>query len=173
VVATAILLFAAGFETTTNLIGNGVHALVSHPDQLADLRGDPAGVPSAVEEILRWDSPVQVNGRVALAATQVAGEAIDEGELVLCLQGAANRDPDRFDDPDRFNVRRDQGPPLSFGSGIHHCLGAGLARAEADVVLRALLARFASIEATDPAPPHKAGLTLRGFSQLRVRVSPT
>jgi cytochrome P450 len=172
VVATAILLFAAGFETTTNLIGNGLLALLSHPEQMAVLRADPEGTPVAVEEILRWDSPVQLNGRVALEPAVVAGQDLQPGDWVMCLQGSANRDPERFSEPERFDVRRDEGAPLSFGNGIHYCLGAGLARAEGDVVLRGLLDRFVAIEALDPNPPWRSGLTLRGLAELPVRVTP-
>jgi cytochrome P450 len=172
VVATALLLFAAGFETTTNLIGNGLHALLSHPEQMAALRTHPDDAPAAVEEILRWDSPVQLNGRVALAPAFVAGHDLQPGDWVMCLQGAANRDPGRFSEPESFDVRRDGGAPLSFGNGIHYCLGAGLARAEGDVVLRALLNRFVAIEPLDPNPPWRSGLTLRGLAELPVRVTP-
>lgn len=170
VIATSILLFAAGFETTTNLIGNGLWALLSHPDQLARLRADAGLTASAVEEILRFDSPVQVNARSALGPAEVAGEPLAEEDVVICLQGAANRDPERFPDPDRFDIARDDGPPLSFGSGIHHCLGAGLARMEGQVVFRSLADRFHTIEPLVEQPEQRAGLTLRGLASLPVRV---
>jgi cytochrome P450 len=172
IVATAILLFAAGFETTTNLIGNGVHALLSNPDQLQRLRDEPDLTHTAVEEVLRYDSPVQLNGRSCLEATTIAGVPIDEGDFVICLQGAANHDPGHWTQPERFDVGRHEGPPLSFGSGIHHCLGAGLARAEGDVVFRRVLERFSTITPLDPDPPRKTGLTLRGIATLPVEVVP-
>jgi cytochrome P450 len=171
VIATAILLFAAGFETTTNLIGNGLWALLSNPDQLERLRADTGLVGSTVEEILRFDSPVQVNGRSALVEAEIAGEPLAKEDFVICLQGAANRDPDRFPDPERFDIGRDQGPPLSFGSGIHHCLGAGLARMEGQVVFKALVERFATIDALVDEPEQRTGLTLRGLAALPVRVA--
>jgi len=171
VVATAILLFAAGFETTTNLIGNGLWAFLSHPDQLERLRSEPGLVASAVEEVLRFDSPVQVNGRSALTAAHVAGEPLAADDFVICLQGAANRDPDRFPDPDRFDIGRDNGPPLSFGSGIHHCLGAALARMEGQVVFRRLVERFSRIDPLVEQPEQRTGLTLRGLATLPVSVA--
>jgi cytochrome P450 len=169
-IVSAILMFAAGFETTTNLIGNGVAALCRHPDQLARLRRDPALVPAAVEEILRWDSPVQLDGRSALVDADIAGQAVKAGQRVVTILGAANHDPTHFTDPGRFDVTRDEGPPLSFGSGIHHCLGANLARAEGQVVLAGLLERFDRIEVTAPLV-NRQRLTLRGYESVPVRVA--
>src|ERR1700681_1232236 len=122
VISTAILLFAAGFETTTNLIGNGLLALLRHPDQLASLRSsvaDAQAVQRAVEELLRWDSPVQLDGRMALRDVEIADQMIAPGEDVMTLLGAANRAPRRFADPETLDLGRDDGPPMSFGSGIH------------------------------------------------------
>jgi cytochrome P450 len=170
VIATSILLFAAGFETTTNLIGNGLLALLRHPDQLAELRGAPDLAASAVEEILRWDSPVQVNARTALEPAEVAGEAVDPGQMVLILQGAANRDPDRFDDPEAFVIARPDNSPISFGGGAHHCLGAPLARLEGEIVFSALARRFADIELATDQLEWRPGITLRGLAALPVKV---
>jgi cytochrome P450 len=172
ITTTAILLFAAGFETTTNLIGNGLLALLTHPDQMERLRADPSLVPRAVEELLRWDSPVQINLRTALEDTEVAGEAVAAGQSVLILQGSANRDPERFPAADRLDVGRDDNVPLSFGWGAHHCLGAGLARLEGEVVFTALIRRFAAIELVDPAPAWRPGLLFRGLSTLPTRLTP-
>jgi cytochrome P450 len=170
-IANVILLFAAGFETTTNLIGNGVVALCSHPAELARLRADRSLLPSAVEEILRFESPVQVDGRMALVDTTLPdGSAVAAGETALTLLGAANRDPLRFDEPDRFDVGRQDNVPLSFAWGIHHCLGAGLARAEGAAVFGALLDRFPTIEVLDDPPRWRQSLTLRGLEGLRVRL---
>src|SRR5690606_18506860 len=127
----SLLLFAAGFETTTNLIGNGTFHLLGHPDQLAVLREDPSLLPNAVEELLRFDGSILLSGRTALEDIEVAGHAIPSGSAIVTILGAANRDPDRYEDPDRLDVRRRDVEPLSFGSGIHYCLGANLARAEA------------------------------------------
>lgn len=171
VIATAILLFGAGFETTTNLIGNGLLALLRHPDQMRMLRADPALGPSAVEELLRYDSPVQVNSRTALEAAEVKGEPVEAGQILLILQGAANRDPARFADPDQLDVTRRDNVPLSFGWGAHHCLGAPLARLEGDVVFGAVLRRFPRIELAADHLEWKPGITLRGLASLPVEVA--
>jgi cytochrome P450 len=168
-VATAILLFAAGFETTSNLIGNGLLALLRHPDQLRRLRQDRSLLRPAVEELLRYDSPVQVNGRAVYEDIEVAGMRMEAGSTVLTLLGAANRDPARFSEPDRLDVGRAEGAPISFGSGIHFCLGAALARLEGQVVLDRLLDRFGTIELLDPQPRIRDSLTLRGLTELPVR----
>jgi cytochrome P450 len=168
-IATAILLFAAGFETTTNLIGNGLYALLQHPGELGRVRNDRGLVPLAVEELLRWDSPVQVDGRAVFADVEVGGQVVPAGATVLTLLGAANRDPSHWTEPNRFDVSRDEGPPMSFGSGIHYCLGASLARVEGQVVFDRLLARFPHWEyALDGPPPRRDSLTLRGLQELPV-----
>ncbi len=167
-ISTAILLFAAGFETTTHLIGNGLLALLRHPDQLARLRADRSLVRPAVEELLRYDSPVQIAARTAYEDLSIGGQRIDAGGLVLAMLGAANRDPARFADPERFDVARDEGPPMSFGGGIHFCLGAALARLEGQIVLDRLLDRFGVMELIG-VPAHRDSLTLRGLVDLRVR----
>jgi cytochrome P450 len=169
VIAVAMLLFAAGFETTTNLIGNGVGALLHHPHQMEELWADPALLPTAVEEILRWDSPVQLDVRNALGPAEVAGESVDTGARVVTLLGAANRDPAHFTDPDRFDVTRDEGPPMSFGSGIHYCLGANLARAEGQEVFGSLIGHCRSIE-LDGDLVRRNRVTLRGYRAVPVRV---
>ena len=168
VAVTVSLIYAAGFETTMNLIGNMVHTLLRHPDQLARLRADRSLVPSAVDEVLRFQPPVQIDGRYVRADTEIGGHTIPEGHGVLTLLGAANRDPAAVDDPDRFDVGRSEVPMLSFGSGIHYCLGAALARLEGQVVLQALLDRFASWTPLDDNPPWKRRLTLRGLATLPV-----
>lgn len=174
VISTAILLFAAGFETTTNLIGNGLWALLRHPDQLTDLRAsadDPPAVQRAVEELLRWDSPVQLDGRMALRPTEIEGQPIAPGELVMTLLGAANRDPRRFRDPETLDLTRDEGAPMSFGSGIHYCLGAALARLEGQVCFGRLLTRF-DISQGAGGIEHRDSITLRGLARLPVELHP-
>lgn len=171
-VATAILLFGAGFETTTNLIGNGLFALLHHPDQFGRLRSDPGLVPAAVEEMLRFDSPVQIDVRTALEPADVAGHPVEQGTPVVTFLGAANRDPELFAEPDRFDAGRADNHPLSFGWGIHHCLGAHLARAEGQVVFDRLLERFSSIELAGPEPRWRPSVTLRGLDHLHVEVMP-
>jgi cytochrome P450 len=168
--ATAFLLFLAGFVTTTNLIGNGLLALLRHPREMERLWDDGSLVASAVEEMLRYDSPVQMIGRDVLQASELEGVALAPGQTVVGLLGAANRDPERFADPDRFDVGRADNHPLSFGLGIHHCLGAPLARAEGQIVFGRLRERFAGIELLDPEPQVVGGF-LRGLRSLRVRVT--
>jgi cytochrome P450 len=171
VVSTAILLFAAGFETTTNLLGNGLLALLENPQQREDWRSNPAIAPSAVEELLRFDSPVQFNLRTALEPAELVGEPLVRGDHVVVLQGAANRDPNHFEDPDRLDLRRADNVPLSFGWGAHHCIGAPLARMEGEIAFNALLARFPSLEILDTEPHWRQSFTLRGLTELRLRVS--
>ena len=170
VIGTAILLFAAGFETTTNLIGNGLLALLRHPDQLERWRSDPTLARTGVEELLRWDSPVQLNGRTALVPAEVAGQHLDPGDFVTILAAGANRDPARFADPEVLDIGRADNAALSFGSGIHHCLGAALARMEGEVVFTSLLDRFGTIELAVDEPERRPTLVLRGLASLPVRV---
>jgi cytochrome P450 len=170
-VATVSLLFFAGFVTTTNLIGNGLLALLQHPAELARLWADGGLVTTAVEEMLRYDSPVQLLIRTVLEPVAVANVQLRPGESVIALVGAANRDPERFADPDRFDVGRRDNQPLSFGAGIHHCLGAPLARLEGQVVFGRLRERFASIELLDGDPARTSGL-LRGLRSLPVQMHP-
>lgn len=172
--ANIILLYAAGFETTSNLIGNGLRAFLHHPDQLQRVRAQPELVGSAVMEVLRWDSPVQVNGRTALETTDLFGDTVPRGTTTMILQGAGNRDPEVYPEPDVFDVGRFASgtapQPLSFGWGAHHCLGAHLARAEGEEVFRALFGRFESIELV--AEPHyRQSVTLRGLDALQVSFS--
>jgi len=164
---TAALLFAAGFETTTHLLGNAVVALLARPDQLPSLRQGDDAAATAVEELLRFDSPVQISGRMALADADVAGVPVGAGQRVVAYLGAANRDPARFPNPDRLDLRRPGVLPLSFGGGIHYCLGAALARLEAQVALPALFARFPDL-ALAGSPRRREGLTLRGYLSLPV-----
>ena len=163
-----LLLLGAGFETTVNLIGNGASLLFANRDQLAGLQADPGGWPNAVEEVLRYDSPVQVTVRVARQRTEVAGIQVPEGRAVLLMLGAANRDPDVFGDPDRFDVTRaDARLHLAFSAGIHYCLGAQLARLEASVALQTLFERFPDLQPAG-APVRRATRVLHGFERLPV-----
>lgn len=170
ILAVANLLFAAGAETTTNLIGNGLNALFDNPDQLDRLWADPELVPTAVDEILRYDSPVQLDGRVALTDAEACGVRFSEGDRLLTLLGAANRDPSHFDDPDRFDVGRQGEPVMSFASGIHYCLGANLARVEGQEVFAGLIRRFERIEAAGERP-YRPSLVLRGLATCPVSVT--
>ncbi len=161
------LLFAAGHETTVNLLGNGLLALYRNRDQLEILRADRSLLPGAVEELLRYDSSVQMSGRCALEDVEVAGVTIPAGHQVLTVLGAANRDERVFEDPDALNVRRPGVKPLSFGGGIHFCLGAQLARLEAVEALGVLFDRLPDLELSAlDTPDWKDTITLRGVNTL-------
>jgi cytochrome P450 len=161
------VLFGAGHETTTNLIGNGLLALHRHRDQWERLKADPSLIPNAVEELLRYDSSVQITGRVTNAEVEIGGVTLGATENVIALLGAANHDPAQYQDPDRLDVGRANVRPLSFGGGIHYCLGAQLARLEAELVFTALVERLPNIELPEKdAPAWRRSFTLRGLSKL-------
>jgi cytochrome P450 len=169
--ATCNLLLLAGHETTTNLIGNGILALLREPDQLERLRGEPGLLPTAIEELLRFDGPVQATVRVATEDVEIDGHIVPQGALVLVSLGAANHDPDVFDTPDRIDIARDPNPHLSFGFGTHFCMGAPLARLEAEVAFGALLVRFPKLTLLDDAPEYRPNPILRGLCRLELSVS--
>ena len=166
--AVAGLVLAAGFETTVNLLGSGTVLLLQHPDQLARLRADPSLWPTAVDEVLRYESPVQVTARFAVRETSLHGRTVPAGGLVVTMLGGANRDPDVFDDPDRFDVgRANAREHLSFSGGRHFCLGAALARLEGEVGLRTLLDRYPDL-ALAPGATRTTTRVLRGWERLPV-----
>jgi len=168
--ATAGLVLAAGFETTVNLLGNGIRILLEHLDQLAMLLDRPELWPGAVEEILRLESPVQLSARIARVDTEVAGRNVQAGELVILYLAGANRDPAVFTDPHRFDVTRDNaGKHLSFSGGRHFCLGAALARAEGEVGLRAFFERYPDAQLAG-AGSRRETRVLRGWSTLPIRL---
>jgi len=165
-----ILLFGAGHETTVNLIGNGLLALHRHPDQLRLLKENPALIANAIEELLRYDSSVQLTGRTALENVSVGGVDVAMGESVLCLLGAANRDPAVYPDPDRLDITRSNVRPMSFGGGIHFCLGAQLARIEGEIAIATLLRRLPDLELDDLwRPDWRPTFVLRGLNRLPSR----
>ena len=165
---TAGLLLAAGFETTVNLLGNGTSLLLAAPDERAVLRAEPDRWPDAVEEVLRYESPVQVTGRSAVRDTTVAGVPVAAGAHVTTLLAAANRDPEVFADPQRFDVRRDDAREhLAFSGGRHFCVGAALARVEGEVGLRSLFERFPAMAAA-PGAQRRPTRVLRGWQRLPV-----
>ncbi|MFI5912763.1 cytochrome P450 [Dactylosporangium sp. NPDC051541] len=165
VLSNAALLFAAGFETTTNLLANGLVALLERPGALA---AAAAGPESAVEELLRFDSPVQIVSRVVTEDIEIAGRTVEAGERVVAYLGAGNRDPERFDAPDELRLDREHNAPLSFGGGIHYCLGAPLARLEAQIAFPALAARFPDLALAGP-PQRRDSLSLKGVTALPVQ----
>lgn len=167
--AIGLLVLGAGFETTVNLIGNAVALLDQHRDQAAEAMADPALWEGVVEEVLRFESPVQLTLREAYQDTEVDGTAIDKGEAVLVMLAGANRDPEVFDDPGRFDVHRaNAADHLAFSSGVHYCLGASLARMEAAVALRSLYERFPRLRVAG-APVPRPTRVLRGYQRLPVR----
>jgi cytochrome P450 len=168
VVANTALLLFAGHETTTNLIGNGMHALLHHPDQLQRLLADPELIASAVEELLRFDSPVQGTGRQAKEDLDIGGRRIGAGQMLLLYIGAANRDPAQFDDPDRLDLARAENRHLTFSYGPHFCLGAALARLEGQIAVGTLLRRWPGLRLTSESARWRDNFLLRGLMELPV-----
>jgi cytochrome P450 len=164
-----IFLLNAGHETTTNLIGNGLWALLSNPGELAKLRADPALVPAAVEEMLRYDGPIQLNNRRLTAPLALSAGTLPEGTLITIGIGAANRDPSEFADPERFDVSRKPNRHLAFGHGDHVCVGMNVARMEGRIALGRLLGRFERIELAG-SPERDRRVRFRGFRKLPVRL---
>ncbi|MEV6803465.1 cytochrome P450 [Streptomyces sp. NPDC051132] len=167
----AFLMLVAGHETTVNTIGNAVRALLAHPEQLAAVRADPAGLAAGlVEETLRYDGPVETTTpRIALEETEIGGVRVPRGAIVLIAMAAADRDPARYPEPDRFDVRRDAQGHTAFGYGVHYCLGAPLARLEAEVALRSLLERCPDLAADGEQGEWLPGMLIRGVRTLPVR----
>ncbi len=176
VASMAFILLFAGFETTVNLIGNGMHALLREPEQLARLRADPALLPAAVEELLRYDGPVEIaTWRFATEPVRVGDVLIPAGEPVLVVLAAADRDPDRFERPDELDLGRSDNPHLAFGQGIHYCLGAPLARLEGQIAMGTLLRRLPDLRLAETGEPlrWRGGLIMRGLTRLPVRFTPS
>jgi len=163
-------LLVAGHETTVNLIGNATRALLRHPEQLAQLRRSPELVAPAVDEFLRYDGPVQITQRVVTQDMEVAGCLVKRGDEIMLVPGAANRDPAAFPESHKLDVKRDARRHVAFGGGIHHCLGAALARMEGQIALSTLLARFGKIELAR-TPVLRPTFTLRGLETLPVALS--
>ncbi len=166
--ATCGLLLVAGHETTVNLIGNGLLALLRHPEQWERLSREPAGVTNAVEELLRYDSPVQMTFRFAFEDVALDGQAIKRGDQVCFVLGAANRDPEQFPDPERLDIGRRVSWPSSFGFGIHYCLGAPLARLEGQLALEAVLRRMPGLRLATDTTDWRDNIALRGLQRLPV-----
>lgn len=167
-VATCTLLLIAGHETTTNLIGSGMLALLQNPEQMELFRRRPGIAHTAVEELLRWTSPVQRTARLPMDPVVVEGVEIPAKQGVMLILAAANRDPAVFAEPERLDVTRDPNPHLAFGKGIHFCLGAPLARLEAEIAFPILLERLPNLKLAPPGPVWNPGIILRSLHSLPV-----
>jgi pimeloyl-[acyl-carrier protein] synthase len=168
-----VFTYVAGFETTVSLIGNGIFLLLQHPEQARLIRADPANLASGVEEILRYESPIQLNTRLAIDDVKIGAGRVKAGDAVVLHIGAANRDPRRFEEPESFEVTRHGARNLSFGWAAHSCLGAPLARTEASIALDRLMGRFApfpaSVEMVDDVLCWREGMTIRALESLKVK----
>jgi pimeloyl-[acyl-carrier protein] synthase len=164
--STCVLLLIAGHETTTNLIGNGMLSLLRHPDQLALLRADPSLIDSAVEELLRYESPVQLTSRVAKEDLEIRGKPVRPGQEVCLGLAAANRDPEKFPDPDRLDITRADNHHVAFGHGLHFCLGAPLARLEGQIAIQTMLHRLPTMRLETETPEWRDGIMMRGLKSL-------
>jgi cytochrome P450 len=168
--ATCILLLVAGHETTVNLLSGGLLQLIRHPDQMERMRNDPTVLRTGIEEMTRYVSPVQLTGRAALDEIECGGVTINKGEFMLLLLASANRDPEIFKDPESFDVGRQENPHVGFGFGIHHCLGASLARIEAQIAFPRLFAKAKHIELATDKLQYRENIMLRGLETLPVRL---
>jgi cytochrome P450 len=170
-ISTCFLLLVAGHETTINLVGNSMLALLRHPGQLRRLRQDPALIRSAIEELLRYDGTVQITTRIVKGEVEIDGQTLSDGEAVFPVLGAANRDPDQFADPDRLDLGRIDNRHLSLSNGPHFCLGAPLARLEARIALRLLLERYRDIGVSaDEQVQHRSPWTMVAVTRLPLQV---
>ena len=172
-VSTCVLLLIAGHETTSGLIGNGTLALLRNRGEMERLAADPTLLRSAVEELLRYDSPVQLTGRLVLEDMEIDGRKIRKGEDVVAVGGAANHDPEQFPDPDRLDVGRSENRHVAFGGGIHFCLGAHLARLEGRIAIGELVRRFPDMDLAEGEVRWRDTITLRGLSSLPVKLGDT
>jgi cytochrome P450 len=169
--ANLILMFPAGHETSINLIGNGIYTLLRNPDQLRMLRERPELMDSAIDEMLRYESPQQVAWRALIADREIGGKLLRKGEQAMVVLGAANRDPEVFEDPDRFDITRRPNPHLAFGTGRHTCLGSWFAKLQAKIGLRLFLERFPELRLADEPPVWHSTLSFHGLQSLPLHVS--
>ncbi|HEY9715835.1 MAG TPA: cytochrome P450, partial [Trichormus sp.] len=167
-IANTVLLLIAGHETTTNLIGNGTLALLRNPDQRAELEANSELLPSAINELLRYDSPVQLIRRISGSDLELGGQTIKEGDSVLLSVGSANHDPSQFTDPDKLDIKRTNNKHVSFGHGIHHCLGSALAETEGQIAISTLLRRMPKLKLETKEVEIKRPFSLRGPKALPV-----
>jgi len=171
VLTTCILLFITGEETTVNSIGNGMLALLYHPEQMEKLKREPQIIPSAIEELLRYDSPVQITARQALETVEIGGQIIPSGEKILVCLGSANRDPEKFSAPDSLDLTRQDNHHLAFGDGIHHCLGARLARMQIQIAINTLVQQLPNLTLDTDKIEWRKNIALRGLTSLPVSFS--
>ncbi|HEU4509009.1 MAG TPA: cytochrome P450 [Pyrinomonadaceae bacterium] len=169
--AQCTLLLVAGHETTRNLLGNGLLALLQHPDQFARLKENPSLIGLAVREFARFDSPVQFSGRAATEDFMWHDQEIKQGQTVILLLGSANHDPEKFTRPEQLDIARDEGIALSFGHGTHFCIGAALAYTEAEIAFTTLLERTSGLRMLDEAPAWRTNLSFRGLNKLRLSLT--
>ncbi|MEO0854736.1 MAG: cytochrome P450, partial [Cyanobacteria bacterium J06648_11] len=165
-VSICMLLFVTGEETTVNTVGNGILALLEQPEQLQLLRDRPDLIDTAIEEMLRFDSPVQSTARIATEDLELGGKQIKAGDMLSVCLAAANRDPARFDRPDRLDIARKDNPHVAFGDGIHYCLGAALARVQAQIAVNTLLREFDHLVVATDQRPWRSHIVLRGLTSL-------
>ena len=170
--ATCMLLLFAGNETTTGLLGNSIAAMIDNRDQEEILRAKPGLMPTAVEEFLRYETPSHTTGRVLAEDMEIGGKLVKKGSRVICILGAANHDPEVFEDPDILDVRREDNRHIAFGTGVHFCLGNHLARLEARIALGRLLERTKRFELTERNIQWRATVALRGPKALPMRLTP-
>lgn len=163
-----VLLLVAGHETTVNLIGNSVYLLMTHPEALSQLRGSPVLIDSAINECLRYESPVQMMRRLASEDVELNGKKIKKGDMLIILIGSANRDPAEFENPDVFDIARTKNKHLAFGLGIHHCLGSSLAEAEGQIAVNTLINRLPNLRLTEARLEHRMPFALRGMKNIPV-----
>jgi cytochrome P450 len=168
--AQCVMLLFGGHETTRNLIGNGMYTLLRHPEEMSELQENPELIRTAVEELLRYESPVQYTGRVAKQEMEVCGVRVRQGEAILFMLGAANRDPQQFKDPDRLNVRRLNNPHLAFGAGAHFCIGNQLARLEGQIAILRMVQQFPRMRLAAPRPEWALNYSFRGLKALPVAI---
>jgi cytochrome P450 len=168
IISVCMLLFLTGEETTVNLIGNGMLALLSHPEQMQQIKTQPMLIQSAVEEILRYDSPIQITTRVATEDVVLDGVTVRCGEKVLVVLGAANRDPGQFPDPDRFDITRANNNHLAFADGIHYCLGAALTRIEGEIAINALVQQLPDLQLSQDRVEWRKKVAFRSLKALPI-----
>jgi len=168
--ALSSLLLVAGHETTSNLIASSVHLLLRFPDERKRLQDDPGLMPSAVDEFLRYESPIQLTDRAVAEDCEIGGQKLRKGQMAVAVLAAANRDPERFPDPERFDVGRTDNHHLAFGQGNHFCLGSQLAKLETEVAIAALLRRFPDFSGEPDPPAWRRSMIVRGPESLRVNL---